>query len=297
MFSNSLSEKYVTETLKENFVDELKKLGFSNIKITPSTRGSGGKQYHSLELNSSYGSNIRLNEILSEGEHRCISLATFLSELSVCEHKSSIIFDDPVSSLDHKWRKKIAERIIEEADERQVIIFTHDITFLMNLQELSSANINIQSLTNRGNEKGIPLECGPWDGLKTTKRIGILKQFFQDLEKIKRTETEEDYKEQSKIFYGKLRETWERCIEEVVLNQTVQRFGRSVQTQKLKLVTDLTEDDYKIIENNMKKCSTYFSGHDTAGELIEEPPSIDDIKNDLNILDEFRKAIIQRREK
>ena len=72
---------------------------------------------------------------MSEGEHRCIALATFLSELSISEHQSSIIFDDPVSSLDHKWRNRIAKRIAIESKIRQVIVFTHDITFLLMLQE------------------------------------------------------------------------------------------------------------------------------------------------------------------
>lgn len=77
-------------------------------------------------------------------------MATFLSELSISEHKSAIIFDDPVSSLDHKWRNKISKRIVEEAIERQVIVFTHDITFLLMIQEYSDSldcDLNIKSLT------------------------------------------------------------------------------------------------------------------------------------------------------
>lgn len=294
LFSNSLSEKYVTDTLKDNFANELEKLGFGNIKIDTSTRGVSGKQFHSLTLDSSYGSNIALKDILSEGEHRCISLATFLSELSVCEHKSAIIFDDPVSSLDHKWRRKIAGRIVEEANERQVIVFTHDITFLMNLQEFFE-EINIQSLTRRPQETGVPSQNPPWDALKTNARIGVLQNKWQQLEKIERTETEEIYKEKAKIFYGKFREAWERCIEEVVLNGVVERFGRSIQTRKLKAVADLSTDDYQVIEDSMGKCSTYIDGHDSAGELLEEMPNTNEIKTDIDTLENFAKEIRKRR--
>lgn len=290
LLSNSLSEKYITNTLKENFTGELEKLGFRNIKITTSTRGSSGKQFHSLTLDSSYGNNIALKDILSEGEHRCISLSTFFSELSVCEHKSAIIFDDPVSSLDHKWRRKIAKRIVEESSQRQVIVFTHDITFLMNLQEFLE-DINIQSLTRKPQETGISSKNPPWDALTTNKRVGILKQALQQLEKSERTETEKVYKEEVKVFYGKLRETWERCVEEVVLNGVVQRFGRSIETKKLKNVIHFSEDDYRIIDDNMVKCSRYFNGHDSAGALIEEMPTSNEIKIDVENLESFKNEI------
>src|SRR5699024_6845811 len=99
ILSNELTTRYVNQNLKQNFKAELKKLGFKNIKIETETKGQRGKQYHYLRLDENNSNNIALKDILSEGEHRCISLATFLSELSISEHKSAIVFDDPVSSL------------------------------------------------------------------------------------------------------------------------------------------------------------------------------------------------------
>ncbi len=297
-FSNELTSSYVNQNLKQNFKLELKKLGFNNIKIETETKGARGKQYHYLKLNEPNSSNISLKDVLSEGEHRCISLATFLSELSISEHKSAIIFDDPVSSLDHKWRNKIAKRIVEEALERQVIVFTHDITFLMMLQEHSknkSCVITVKSLTRKKTETGITASNPPWDALPVNKRIGILKNEYQTAEKIERTETEEKYKEKIKPMYGKLRETWERFVEEVFLNGVIQRFGRAIQTQKLSKITDLTTEDYNLLETNMSKCSTYFLGHDSAGTLIEETPNSSEFLEDLTVLEDFAKTIRRRR--
>jgi ABC-type lipoprotein export system ATPase subunit len=297
-FSNSLSKKYVTASLQDNFKNELINLGFSYVQINPETRGERGKQYFYLKLGSEYAISADLKEILSEGEHRAISLATFMAELSLSENKSAIIFDDPVSSLDHKWRNKIAKRIVEEAKTRQVIIFTHDITFLIMLQEHAeslSVDIELKSLTRKIQETGLVAENPPWDALSVKKRIGILKNEKQKLEVLKRNATDEQYKEAVKSFYGKLRETWERAVEEVVLNDTIKRFGREIQTQRLKKVIDLTEDDYKIIEKNIKKASKYFSGHDTAGELIEEYPDVDEINDDIEIIENFVKKIRKRR--
>ncbi|MCL7762701.1 AAA family ATPase [Polaribacter sp. Z014] len=296
--SNELTTKYICQNLKQNFKKELTKLGFKNIKIETETKGKSGKQYHYLKLDEQNANKIILKDILSEGEHRCISLATFLSELSISEHKSAIVFDDPVSSLDHKWRNKISKRITEEALERQVIVFTHDITFLMMIQEQSNklnCNLDIKSLTRKAKETGIIAINPPWDALKVSTRIGILKNAHQELRKIENTETEEIYKERAKTLYGKLRETWERFIEEVFLNGVVQRFGRAIQTKALSKIVDLTAEDYNIVDVNMSKCSTCFTGHDAAGALIEETPDSDEFLTDLIILEDFIKTIRKRR--
>ena len=297
-FSNKISTKYVTKSIQDSFKKELKKLSFKNIDIVPETRGKRGKQYFYLKLKENYNTSISLKDILSEGEHRAISLATFFSELSIAEQNYPIIFDDPVSSLDHKWRNKIAKRIIEESLNRQIIIFTHDITFLMMLQEHSTkpnVKITLKSLTRKPYEAGIVAKNPPWDAINVKKRIGVLKDEMQKLDKAFEKETDEETKDKVKNFYGKLRETWERVIEEILLNNTVTRFGRTIQTQRLKKVIDLTEKDYEIIDKNMFKASTCFTGHDTAGALNEETPDIDEIKKDLNLLEEYVKELRKRR--
>jgi energy-coupling factor transporter ATP-binding protein EcfA2 len=296
--SNQLATKYITQSLRQNFQEELKKLGFRNIKIETETKGVKGKQYHFLKLDEPNTENISLKDIISEGEHRCIAISTFLSELSLSDHNSSIIFDDPVSSLDHRWRDKIAKRIVEESKNRQVIVFTHDISFLLMIQEHSAkldCMLEIKSLTRKKTETGIIASNPPWDALTFNKRIGILRNEHQTLNKIERTETEEVYRERVKPLYGKLRETWERFVEEVFLNSTIQRFGREIQTKKLEKIVDLTIDDYNLVDVNMSKCSTYFFGHDSAGALIEQMPDSAEFLSDIKTLDDFAKVIRSRR--
>lgn len=294
ILSNSLTKTYVTQSLKDSFKEELKELGFKNIEVEMGTKGSRGRQYHYLQLDTSYGQGVSLKEILSEGEHRCISLATFFSELSISEHKSAIIFDDPVSSLDHKWRAKIARRIVKEATERQVIVFTHDITFLMEIQEEASklnCNVDLKSLTRKKTETGIPALNPPWDALPIKERLKELKRMHQELKKVEDEGTDEEYKEKARTFYGKLRETWERLIEELLLNKTVQRFGRAIQTVRLKKLFDLVQEDYQKVDDNMSKCSTMFTGHDSAGTLIQEMPNSDEVNTDIEILEEYIKEL------
>ena len=62
-----------------------------------------------------------------------LALADFLAEARLSGITAPIIFDDPVSSLDHRRIDEVAERITRPAEECQVVVFTHDILFTMNL--------------------------------------------------------------------------------------------------------------------------------------------------------------------
>ena len=129
------------------------------------------------------------------------------------------------------------------------------------------------------------------------RRISFLKNEHQKLAKIERTETEELYKASVKPLYGLLREAWERCVEEVVLDNIVQRFGREVQTKRLSKLIDITQDDYDAVDHSMGKCSDYFLGHDSAGDLIEEMPKAEEFLEDILVLENFAKEIRSRRNK
>jgi hypothetical protein len=288
--SNELMDAYVGPELKEAFLEELKQLGFKNVKVETKTSGSRGKQYHSLKLDEPNSSSIKLKDILSEGEHRCIALATFLSEVKLASHKSAIVFDDPVSSLDHVWRRKIAARIIEESKERQIIVFTHDIAFMLMLQEVSfihSMPLEVRNLSRKAKFTGIVSERPPWDALSIKARIGALRQMHVQLEKSYRDLTLDIAQEESKKCYGKLREAWERGIEEVVLNGTVTRFGRGVSSKPLKKVVELTIEDYNTIEENMGKTSGFLDGHDTASALGIDIPDAAEFLEDVLILETY----------
>ena len=53
--------------------------------------------------------------------------------------------------------------------------------------------------------------------------------------------------------------------------------------------------DYNLVDFNMSKCSTYFTGDDTAGALIEEMPDSAGFLSDVKILEEYIKEIRLRR--
>ena len=134
--STLLTRKAVTEELKENFRRELSSLGFGQVEVElEEAGGTEGVLYHRLVLSRAPG--VELPSVVSEGEQRCLAIASFFAELSTADNRSAIVFDDPVSSLDYKWREGVARRLVEEAKTRQVIVFTHDVVFLLRLNELA----------------------------------------------------------------------------------------------------------------------------------------------------------------
>jgi len=294
-FISELAKTGSLGVINASFAKELAALNFKSFDVETKTQGSAGQQKLTLQISRNAS---KIGHIASEGEQKCIALAGFMAELTIDNRKSAIIFDDPVNSLDHKWRRKFAKRIADEALHRQVIVLTHDLPFLMMLSEESSNPINIQSITRRGKLSGFPQGSPPWDALKTVDRIGQLKQLEVELRRYtKRDDFIEDmYSRDAKHIYGKMRETWERLVEEWLIRNVVQRFSRVVQTLNIRYIVDSTPEDVATISAGMGKCSTYFEGHDTATGLgVTEMPDIDELLADITALDVYFKALKKRR--
>jgi ABC-type lipoprotein export system ATPase subunit len=132
--ARELANKAVTAALKSALDAEFKALGVGHIKTKLNSRVEQGKMRHKLVLDLPVTK--KLDEILSEGEQRAIALGSFLAEMHLANHLGGIVFDDPVSSLDHYRRKDVARRLVEEAKIRQVIILTHDTVFLGELRDV-----------------------------------------------------------------------------------------------------------------------------------------------------------------
>ena len=282
--SKRLTTQHVSEALCGRFSAEVGRLGLSHldVKLSP-TDVSKGKLFHRLTLNAKQDAPLR--EVVSEGEFRCLALAAFLAESG--GNTSGLLFDDPVSSLDHTWRERIARRLTEEAKARQVVVFTHDIAFHFLLREFAeSADINVplteRCVERRGNAGvGFCRDDAPWAGMKTSKRIGVLKHDLVALTKQHDT-GDQHYETDVRDWYGRLRESWERAVEEHLFNDAVRRFSNAVNTTRIEqALKNILTDDYAKIEKGMSRASTAFRGHDGAAGLNRPTPTPDEAKQDL----------------
>ncbi len=293
-----LSTKYLSKQLSDNYNTELQALNRKGLIVElVKSHVSKGVTYSAIVIKSgekAQQGSFKPDEILSESEQKIASIAGFFTELSLSPHKSAIIFDDPVTSLDELNTARIAERIVEESKARQVIVFTHNLFFTSELMETAKemkAEWTPRTVSKRLNTGNVTDEL-PWQALSTEKRIGTLKVRAQNVRKEFNNDLVEEYDHNTRFLYTSLRETWERAVEEKLFNDVVKRYSRNISTQQLGKVI-ITDDDKKIVFENMKHCSNY--AHDQPKSVsTAELPEPDQIDQDITTLEDWVKAIKQR---
>jgi hypothetical protein len=295
--STELTSRLVTDQLRDGFQEELQSLEFRHLAVEiKSAGGAKGALYHKLVFSNAPG--VAVTHVLSEGESRTLSLASFLTELRTATSQSAIIFDDPVSSLDEGWRERIARRLVSEAGTRQVIVFTHDLLFLrFLLDEAKKQEIPCEhQYVRREHEVGICSPDLPWAAMSTGERIGILRRRWQSAEKLFRT-ARGSYEAEARDIFGQLREAWERATTEVLLNDVVERFRHSIETKKVRELHDITEEDYKVLEAGMAECSRWMRGYDRPAADGTPFPEPEALKERIEDLANWVKGIRDRRRK
>lgn len=290
--ASELAEKVVSKELAEALNREFKALGVGTLQVSLQSRADKGKALHKLKLELPQSRSP--GDILSEGEQRAVAIGSFLAEVGLIGGKGGIVFDDPVSSLDHRRRERVAKRLAIEAAQRQVIVFTHDIYFLCLLAEeakLAGVPIATQSLTRRSEGFGVADPELPFEGKNASKRIGALKAQHQAIAKLHKDGEEQEHRKQTVEAYFRLRMAWERAVEEVLLREVILRFRKGVETQRLAGVV-VEDADYAQVNAGMTKCSNY--AHDKAllgGIAVPEP---DELLTDIKALDNWRCSIEER---
>lgn len=284
-----IAEQVLTRKLCETLNTELRALGARDLKVEYVRKGRAGQSRHYLKLSKAPdGTNVE--DILSEGEHRCLGIAAFLTELELAGHTSAIVLDDPVSSLDHGHRDAVAQQLVRKAQTRQVIIFTHDLTFLGALWD-AAGELQVvlarQSVAKTPNGAGVPV-LGLFPKSMTIPElithIGVDAAGIAAMDDL-----DPDRASAVEHCYGHMRVAWERIVEELVLYKVVSRFSGQVKTQNLKGVAQLSKKDYGELFWAMRRISGTIDAHSRAAEA-GTPRFIpnDEIAKEIAQLDDFR---------
>ncbi len=231
-----LFEKVVTEGYVAHFNGVLNELDPKiNVKIDTIPRK--GATYKQIVLDKCVESvpDATPDKILSEGEKRAVSLADFLTEVNFDPACNSVVFDDPVTSFDLEWRKKVAPIFAKEAANRQVVIFTHDLAFLYHLIEAAEKE-GVEILCHwiqRGWRDGIP-------GYVSIDNSPAIDRSFRKPTKaqqlFERTKDEPDFSERERLLkdgFSSLRTCYEAFIVYEVFNEVVQRFSERISFGRL----------------------------------------------------------------
>jgi energy-coupling factor transporter ATP-binding protein EcfA2 len=285
----ALRKSLVTEELQARMTREIEALDLTHLRLEFSDSSSNRQSLFTVGLQSVQ--KAKTQNILSEGEQRALALACFLAEIGEKNAHYGLLVDDPVSSLDHRRIRQVAKRLVAEAQKgRQVVIFTHNISFfnevLSEAAELGSRTPLIKSVITKTLAQGFGVvseDSEPWIA-DLKGRLPHLEKRLASLKAEVDTSTDA-YRRKVGDFYSDLRETWERAVEELVLGKTVARFDPRVQTSRLKSV-EVTNEVYRTIHFAMSKCSER-SGHDMAAGRDIPLPKHEEMEGDFVELDTF----------
>ena len=223
------------------------------------------------------------------------ALALFLAEIGIEPGRSGLIFDDPVSSLDHVRRERIARRLVFEAKKRQVIVFTHDLAFALALTDFAEdqgvkfAHRHLAATTKR---KGLCADDLPFEGKKLKSRVADLRTLAATAKKVLEIDSNvEGYNDAVRNGYRRLRDTWEQLVEDVLLQSTVRRYRVSVETTRLKAVS-VDDADASAVYNGMTRCSKFT--HEGGAEAPPALPDPGEFAADVEELAAYAKKLEDR---
>lgn len=284
--SKSLAKDHVTDQIRNAFADEMRRMELRRINVElASGTGQYGSTLYKVQLVGA--SNAKVGQVLSEGEHRAIGLAAFLSELATSDSNSTIIFDDPVTSLDHLWREKFARRLVEEGAKRQIIVFTHDLVFLHDLMDgcrRQKVTCTPKRVYLGIDGVGMVEDDLPWHGKKIAERLQNLMHEATVAKKLSDVGNYDAYDGAATAWYGKLRSACERAIEERFFFGTIRRHRDYIEVKFLKKASVLEEDHCTRLSAIYGKCSGIIDAHDYATGRNPSVPACSELFDDLKEL-------------
>ena len=284
-----LTRAYVTQEADEFFTREAQNLGLEHVRFR-ATSARQGSQFHRTEFRDAR-SGTKLTDVLSEGEQTSLGFVGFLIEAHFDASKSALIFDDPVSSLDHMKRESVARRIVELAKERQVVVFTHDVAFTMLLRK--AADEIALPYATRGIEKrrkaepGYTTEHHPWIAKDAAQRVDKLKQEVAALRRQEKGMPGEDYQRETEKIAGHMSQTWERIISQVIAEPLVDFVSLEVRVGKLRIIGRVTEQDVKTYDDSYGRISAWASRHDPNPALNYVPPTVEELKSEIDVIEDW----------
>jgi energy-coupling factor transporter ATP-binding protein EcfA2 len=296
--AKEFASQAVTVALKNALDTEFKALGVGHIKTKLNPRVDQVKMKHKLVLDLPVTK--KLDEILSEGEQRAIAIGSFLAELHLGGHQGGIVFDDPVSSLDHHRRMDVARRFVEEAKKRQVIVLTHDTVFLSELRgEISRQNVPhfIHHLEWRDGFPGYISAGLPWEHKSYEDRIDKLEKVQREMNKNWPVYPNEEDRARMTQQYSLLRATIERAVQDIVLNGIVRRYDQYVRVENLKGVVGFEQVEHDEILRLYRVCHDIVNAHDPSSAKNASVPSAQQLGNDIEALKTTVNQIKDKRKK
>ena len=293
--STEIAQALVTDALRAQFAREVGNLEIAGlaVELVQQTSSLGVPRF---KVALTRKPNVAVGQVLSEGEHRCVALAAFMAELATTESRSGIVFDDPVSSLDHMHRQAVAKRLVAEAARRQVVVFTHDLAFLFELNRATDEAtpkppIAISSVSRGTDKAGFCRNEPPFKARRVSDITASLTRHLANERYHFDQGNEDEWRKSVKSIAGNLRDTWEIAVEEAV-SHVIRRLSNEVATNGLLKLTAITATDCGTMREGFGRCSELL--HSAAASLNRPLPRPEALTFEIDALSAWANDLKQR---
>lgn len=295
-----VAEAAITEAYVVRFNSELAALKANKVKVElVKSQAAKGKTYHRLQLISAADSTVKIEDVLSEGERRIVSLAAFLADVSDKPQASTFIFDDPISSLDQDFEIAVVDRLVQLAKSRQVLIFTHRLSLLgavddsvKKMGEDWKKQYSQRFIETYSGVSGLPIA----QPIKSAKTDGANQTLIERLNVARKAGEESGGDAYRALALGiccDFRQLIERTVESDLLAGIVVRHRRSVTTDGLlSKLPNITMGDCKFIDDLMTRFSSFV--HSQSVESPVDIPAEADLRKDIEALKSWRETFKAR---
>ena len=286
-----LSEESITEVVRDSFTRETERLRLERVTIAR-TRADKGALLHQPKLVGAR-QQVTLPRVFSEGERTALGLAAFFTEAHLDGSKSALILDDPVTSLDHIRRDLVATRLVALAENRQVILFTHDVAFVADLKREASAkgvSVAERSVTRSRTDERKPGACTkkhPWKAKDVPARLNELRQELGRIRKESSTWDEKQYDDAAAVWAGNLSETWERIFSQEIVGPVLAEGGLEVRPMMVKVLARFSDEDHREFEGSYKRTSQWAKRHDKSVAVNYVAPDINKLDEELRLVENW----------
>ncbi|MEX2204601.1 MAG: AAA family ATPase [Myxococcota bacterium] len=290
-----LSEESITEVVRDSFTRETERLHLERVTISR-TRADKGTLLHQPKLVGAR-QQVTLPRVFSEGERTALGLAAFFTEAHLDQSKSAIILDDPVTSLDHIRRGLVAVRLAALAETRQVVVFTHDVSFVADLKrEANGKSVRIaeRSVTRSRADERKPGACSathPWKAKDVPARLEELRQEVARIKKDCGTWDQKAYEDAAAIWAGNLSETWERIFSQEILGSILAEGGLEVRPMMVKVLARFSDTDHKEFDASYSRVSQWAKRHDKSALVNYVAPEVNTLEAELDSVTAWFKRV------
>ncbi|ELQ15697.1 hypothetical protein A989_03467 [Xanthomonas translucens DAR61454] len=293
--STEIAQALVTDALRTQFAREVASFEIACLAVELRQQNSvQGIPRFKVALTRKPAAAV--GQVLSEGEHRCVALAAFMAELVTTENKSGIVFDDPVSSLDHMHREAVAKRLVAEAAHRQVIVFTHDLAFLFELNRAADdaqpkPPVAISSISRGSDKAGFCRSEPPFKARRVSDITTSLSNQLAGERYHFEQGNQDEWRKTVKSIAATLRDTWEIAVEEAV-GHVIRRLSNEVKTPGLVKLTAITVPDCEAMRDGFGRCSELL--HSAAAALNRPLPRPETLTAEIDTLAAWAESLRQR---